>query len=124
MNAEPCPDRALLIQADHDGELSPAEAAQLQVHLRDCAGCRAQAAFLRDLSTRLHAEVPISADSAVAAGRSRRSFAIPSSRGNAVTRMASAVDRFSGRPVIRVGACPGLDPIDQDSDGPARNSAG
>jgi anti-sigma factor RsiW len=58
MTNEPCPDKTLLIQADYDGELSAAEAAALHAHLQTCPGCRAQAAFLQDLSARLRSEIP------------------------------------------------------------------
>jgi anti-sigma factor RsiW len=58
MTSLACPDKELLIQADHDGELGAADAAALHAHLAACPGCRAQAAFLQDLSTRLRAEIP------------------------------------------------------------------
>jgi anti-sigma factor RsiW len=48
----------LLVQADHDGELSPAEAADLVAHLDGCAECRAVRADLSRLSARLRAELP------------------------------------------------------------------
>jgi len=48
----------LLVQADHDGELGVAEAAELAVHLQGCADCRAVQRQLADLSARLRSEVP------------------------------------------------------------------
>jgi anti-sigma factor RsiW len=58
VNGEPCDRFRLLVQADHDGELGVAEAADLQVHLAGCAGCRALRAELAELSARLRAELP------------------------------------------------------------------
>lgn len=48
----------LLVQADHDGELGVAEAAELQAHLAGCAECRALRAELAGLSLRLRADLP------------------------------------------------------------------
>jgi anti-sigma factor RsiW len=48
----------LLVQADHDGELSAAEAAELAAHLQECPDCRAVRQELADLSARLHTDVP------------------------------------------------------------------
>jgi anti-sigma factor RsiW len=58
MSGQACPDKALLIQADLDGELGVAEAAALQVHLRGCAGCLALQEELRALSAGLKRDVP------------------------------------------------------------------
>lgn len=48
----------LLVQADHDGELSVAEAAELAAHVEGCAECRAIRDELSALSARLRADAP------------------------------------------------------------------
>jgi anti-sigma factor RsiW len=48
----------LLVQADHDGELSVAEAAELAAHVEGCAECRAIRDELASLSARLRAQAP------------------------------------------------------------------
>jgi anti-sigma factor RsiW len=56
MTGQACSDMRLLIQADADGELGAAEAAQVVRHLQDCADCRAVRGQLAEVSTRLRAE--------------------------------------------------------------------
>ncbi len=53
-----CADMRLLVQADMDGELAPAESARVGAHLQGCAACAAAQEQLLALSTRLRAEVP------------------------------------------------------------------
>ena len=48
-----CTEMQLLVQADVDGELSPAEAARVGEHLQACAACAALPAQLSSLSARL-----------------------------------------------------------------------
>jgi len=48
----------LLVQADHDGELGVAEAAELAAHLQTCPDCRAVRQELSELSASLRTEVP------------------------------------------------------------------
>jgi anti-sigma factor RsiW len=48
----------LLVQADHDGELSVAEAAALAEHVQACAECQAARDELAGLSSRLRSELP------------------------------------------------------------------
>jgi anti-sigma factor RsiW len=48
----------LLVQADADGELRPAEAARVATHLAHCPDCRAIQDRLLDLSVRIRAEAP------------------------------------------------------------------
>ncbi len=52
-----CPDKRLLIQAHHDGELDAAASAALMAHVAECPGCAALQAELAVLSRRLRAEV-------------------------------------------------------------------
>ncbi len=49
----PCRDARLLLAAQRDGELTPADAAQLQQHLKHCASCRAHELRLQCLNTLL-----------------------------------------------------------------------
>ncbi|CAH2602556.1 Anti-sigma factor [Rhodovastum atsumiense] len=56
--AEACPEMRLLIQADVDGELAPAEAARIGAHVAACPGCAALQARLLVLSGRLRDELP------------------------------------------------------------------
>jgi anti-sigma factor RsiW len=58
MNDAPHTRFRLLVQADHDGELGVAEAAELQAHLAECPACRQLRAELSGLSDRLRAEIP------------------------------------------------------------------
>ena len=58
MTPPPCPDQALLVQAELDGELSVAGSAALQVQLEGCAGCRALQAGLLGLSARVRLAGP------------------------------------------------------------------
>ena len=63
MMGEGCAEMRLLIQADVDGELAPAEAARVSAHLEVCPGCAAVQAQLLALSGRLRREVPYHAAS-------------------------------------------------------------
>ena len=58
MRDDLCGEMQLLIQADFDGELSPAEAARTADHVRRCADCREIEASLLQLSQRLKTEAP------------------------------------------------------------------
>jgi len=58
MNQVTCAEMQLLIQADADGELTPAEAARMGEHLDACPNCAALPAQLANLSSRLRQEVP------------------------------------------------------------------
>lgn len=58
MADDPCHEMRLLIQADVDGELEPAEAARVAAHLDTCPGCAALQRRLIALSARLRAELP------------------------------------------------------------------
>ena len=55
---EPCPDKTLLIQAHHDGELDAAESASLMAHTAACPGCAELQATLGDLSRGLRLQAP------------------------------------------------------------------
>lgn len=55
MSQDECTRMELLIQAELDGELGVAEAAELAAHLAGCARCSAQAEALHGLSRRLRA---------------------------------------------------------------------
>lgn len=57
MSAEPCGALHLLIQADVDGELEPAEAAKVAAHVERCPACAEVQAQLVALSARL-CEIP------------------------------------------------------------------
>ncbi|MDB5414953.1 MAG: anti-sigma factor [Rubritepida sp.] len=53
-----CDHNRLLLQAEHDGELNPANAAELAAHLAACPACAATRLEMAELSRRLRAEVP------------------------------------------------------------------
>ncbi len=53
-----CDEMHLLIQAEVDGELQPAEAARVEAHLERCADCAALQAQLLALSTQIRQKVP------------------------------------------------------------------
>jgi anti-sigma factor RsiW len=55
MSSETCGEMRLLIQADADGELSPAEAARVAVHVEHCPACAAAQDDLVALSAKLRA---------------------------------------------------------------------
>lgn len=57
MNNESCAEMKLLVQADLDGELSPAEAARVGEHLRTCPDCAPLPAQLTALSAQLRQQV-------------------------------------------------------------------
>ena len=63
MSDNACDEMRLLVQADMDGELAPAESARVASHLEGCAGCAETQARLLALSTRLRREVPYHAAS-------------------------------------------------------------
>ena len=58
MTSEPCDEMRLLVQADVDGELQPAEAARVAVHVGRCQDCAAVQADLLALSARIRREAP------------------------------------------------------------------
>lgn len=58
MNTQDCQEMRLLIQADMDGELTPADAARVAVHLDSCAACAAVLGNLSSLSARIRAGAP------------------------------------------------------------------
>jgi anti-sigma factor RsiW len=58
MMNDACHEMHLLIQADLDGELTPAEAARVGTHMETCPDCAAVQAGMLQLSTRLRAEAP------------------------------------------------------------------
>ena len=53
-----CSEMRLLIQADVDHELGPAEAARVAAHVEGCGSCASVHAGLERLSTRLQSELP------------------------------------------------------------------
>jgi anti-sigma factor RsiW len=58
MSDDPCFELRLLIQADVDGELAPAEAARVGAHVETCPACAALQAQLVALAGRICREVP------------------------------------------------------------------
>ena len=54
----PCREARLLLAAQRDGELTPADAALLQEHLKQCANCRAHELRLQCLNTLLLSPAP------------------------------------------------------------------
>ncbi len=56
MTDERCQEMRLLVQADVDGELSPAEAARVAAHCETCPDCAALLRELSSLSTRIRAD--------------------------------------------------------------------
>ena len=73
MKDERCNEMHLLIQADLDGELDPAEAARLAAHVEHCAACASLQSEMLSLSARLRHELPYydAPDALHAAVRSR-----------------------------------------------------
>jgi anti-sigma factor RsiW len=57
MKSDACEELHLLIQADIDGELRPAEAAGVAAHVEQCANCRKVQSELMALSHRIRTEV-------------------------------------------------------------------
>jgi anti-sigma factor RsiW len=58
MTSDGCEEMRLLVQADVDGELQPAEAARVAVHLDQCEACTQLQAQLLALSARVRREAP------------------------------------------------------------------
>lgn len=58
MTDDGCDEMQLLVQADVDGELAPAEAARVATHVARCAACAETQARLTALSGRLRSEAP------------------------------------------------------------------
>jgi anti-sigma factor RsiW len=58
MNPQPCAEMRLLLQADHDGELPPADAARVAAHLATCRDCAAAQRSIAALSQRIRTELP------------------------------------------------------------------
>ncbi len=58
MNSDACAETRLLVQAEVDGELSPAEAARVEAHLGRCSGCAQVQGQLVSLSAQLRREMP------------------------------------------------------------------
>ena len=58
MTNDACREMQLMIQADYDGELTPAEAARVGTHLETCPDCMAVQTDLLQLSRRFRAELP------------------------------------------------------------------
>lgn len=58
MSRDPCGDMHLLIQADVDGELQPAEAARVASHIETCPDCARLQDRLMALSNRLRERLP------------------------------------------------------------------
>jgi len=58
MSTPSCGEMRLLLQADADGELSPAEAARVGEHLEHCPDCAALPPQLASLSARLREQAP------------------------------------------------------------------
>ena len=52
-----CAEMTLLVQADVDGELTPADTARVECHLERCPNCAALQAQLISLSGRIRQEV-------------------------------------------------------------------
>ncbi|HWK44577.1 MAG TPA: anti-sigma factor [Stellaceae bacterium] len=69
MKGDGCAEMRLLIQADMDGELRPAEAARVGAHLETCADCTETQARLTALSEQLRREVPYHTASAALRAR-------------------------------------------------------
>jgi anti-sigma factor RsiW len=68
-----CEDKALLIQADLDGELDVAAAAALAAHVQSCAGCAALQRDLAALSSQLRSDIVPYAAPALLRARLNRS---------------------------------------------------
>ncbi len=78
MQADPCEEFHLLIQADLDGELTANEAAEVAVHVAGCPACAKIQADLLGLRLRLRAELPrAAAGAATRAAVAKRLAAMP-----------------------------------------------
>ena len=64
MKSDPCHELHLLIQADIDGELPPADAARVAMHVANCPACARLQSDLITLGQRLRADAPRGAASA------------------------------------------------------------
>ena len=80
--ADECAEMRLLVQADMDGELTPAEAARVAAHLDQCGGCTELQGQLLALTQRLRREAPYYAapDALRAAVQARLAPPIPVAR--------------------------------------------
>jgi anti-sigma factor RsiW len=58
MTGDDCAEMRLLIQADVDGELGPADSVGVETHLKRCPACATLQAQLLTLGTRIRQEVP------------------------------------------------------------------
>jgi anti-sigma factor RsiW len=88
MSKDPCAEMRLLVQADVDGELSPAEAARVSEHLHTCPDCAALPAQLTALSTAIREQVSYHAapDSLHAAIRAQLASMAPAQPPRAASR--------------------------------------
>ncbi|MBV9748842.1 MAG: anti-sigma factor [Acetobacteraceae bacterium] len=96
-----CDEMRLLLQADVDGELAPAEAARVAAHVARCAACAEAQARLLALSQRLRDEVPYhsASDALRAAVHAHIAAATP----NVAHRSAARTPRWRRLPRLRVG---------------------
>ncbi len=96
-----CDEMRLLLQADVDGELAPAEAARVAAHTAQCAACAETQARLLALSQRLRSEVPYhpASDALRAAVRAHIAAATP----NSTDRSAASTPWWRRLPRLRVG---------------------
>ena len=94
MTDDACAEMRLLIQADMDGELTPAEAARVVAHLEGCAGCTEVQARLLALSAALRRDAPYHA---APASLRARIAAMAAAAGPAMDR-PSATDRSVAQP--------------------------
>ena len=95
MPSDPCQEFHLLIQADIDGELPPADAAHVAMHVANCPKCARLQANLIALGQKLRADVPRTvASDATRAAMSKRLQALPARHG--VSRRMSGLAGLAG----------------------------
>lgn len=108
MTGDGCAEMRLLVQADVDGELSPAEAARVAAHVEGCAGCAGAQASLLALSVRLRREAPYHAASDALRAAVRARIAAPGAAAPVATSAAASVGahRPASAPVAAVPRLP------------------
>ena len=116
MQADPCQEFHLLIQADIDGELTANEAAGVAVHVAGCPACAKLQADLLALRLRLRGDLPRSAaGAATRAAVAKRLAAMPGAERNTGRRSSWAA--FAGGIALAASVLLALPLADLDGTG-------